>query len=128
MKNYDVLLIFPPDETPDQRQANLKTIEDLVKKFSGTVTQKIELGKKVLGYSLRKFREGYVWAIELQVHPSKIQEVRNALQLQENLLKFMITIKVPVKIKVSAHPAPAAKPPIPGRPAGSSSPAAVTSR
>lgn len=133
MKNYEAILIFPPEETPDQRQAGLKAVEEIVKKTGGSIPQKLEIGKKLLGYPLKKFREGSIWVFDIQADPSKLQEIRTSFQLQENILKFMITVKVPVKVQPApAKPAattaaPQVKP-IPGRPSGTSSPAAVTTR
>ena len=118
MKPYEALFIFPPEATPEVRKNQDKNLEELLKKFGGTIVQKTEWGKKLLGYPLKKFREGYFLLLEFQMESLNMTEFRKGLELQEGLLKFMVTVKNPKtekrpvktaeKIPASAAPSPTA--------------------
>ncbi len=93
MKQYEGVLIYPPESTPEVRKTQDKGFEDLVQKLQGKMLQKNEWGKKSLGYPLKKFREGFFVIADFEMDPSKMTEFRNSLELQEDLLKFMVTVK-----------------------------------
>src|SRR3989338_869000 len=93
MKAYEGVFIFPPDAASEARKAQEKQIEDAIKKLQGVITQKTEWGKKPLGYLIRKYREGIFLIVDFQVDPLKMKELRNLFELQEDLLKFMVTVK-----------------------------------
>lgn len=111
MKSYEGLFIFPPESTPDVRKNQLKNLDDLIAKFKGQVQQKNEWGKKPLGYLIRKYQEGYTLVYDFQMDPAHATEFRRGLELQEDLMKFMVTVKHPVKVvekKAPSAPKPAA--------------------
>ena len=115
MKAYEGVFIFPPEAAGDGRKAQLKSLEDLIVKFQGAVIQKNEWGKRPLGYPLRKFREGYFVVADFEMPTSQAVEFRKSLELQEDIMKYMITIKKEAKPeKKPAAKAPAA-PTAPGR-------------
>ena len=112
MKAYEGFFIFPPESNPDLRKTEIHQLEEGVKKFGGAVLQKIEAGKRPLGYPVRKFREGYVWIVDFQMDSLKAPEFRKALELQEGLLKYMVVVKKKVKpSKKSAGKTPHASAP-----------------
>ena len=125
MKAYEGLFVFPPDSTPDVRKNQLKNLDDLISKFKGVVTQKVEWGKKVMGYPIRKSAEGHMLVYDFQMDPSHAQEFRKGLDLQEDLMKYMVTIKAQEKVKQDKKPAAPAVSPAPAasRPAAKPSPA-----
>ncbi len=110
MNSYEGLFIFPPDSTPEARKNQLKNLDDLIAKFKGQITQKNEWGKKSIGYSIRKFSEGHCLVYDFQMDPSQATEFRKGLELQEDLLKFMVTIKRSPKIEKKSAASKAAKP------------------
>jgi len=103
MKSYDGLFIFKPRETPDTRKNQIGALENLIKKFEGSVKNKNEWGDKPLGYPLRKFREGYFLILDFQMNPARMAEFRNALGHQEALLNVMLTVQDPKSLKPSAE-------------------------
>ena len=103
MKGYELLCIFPPEAAPDVQKTQGSNLEALVKKFNGTVSEKLELGRKSLGYPIKKFREGNLMLFHFQMDSLKTTEFRKALELEENLLKYMLTIR---NQKSETKPAP----------------------
>ena len=93
MTSYEGVFIFPPEAAGDTRKAQLKNLDELIGKFQGSVIQKNEWGKRPLGYPIRKIREGYFVVVEFGMPPSQATEFRKLLELQEDILKYMITVK-----------------------------------
>ena len=94
MKSYEGVIIFPPESTPEVRKNQLQGLDDLIRKHSGSVTQKLEWGKRLLGYPLKKHREGYILVVDFQMDPKNTVEFRKNLELQDDILHYMITIKL----------------------------------
>lgn len=88
MKKYEGLFVFPAESSDDFGAE----IESWLKKFNGKVLQKNDLGKKVLTSSVKKFREGRMIVTDLEIDPAQIKPLRNMLELQENLISYMISI------------------------------------
>lgn len=105
MKKYEGLFIFPPEVTGESHKDPASEVAKWIEKFQGKVLQKIDLGKKRLGHLIGKYREGRMFVFDYEMDPSKTQEFRKELELQENLLKYMIS--VPPK-KVTLPPVPVA--------------------
>jgi small subunit ribosomal protein S6 len=107
MKEYEGLFIFPPESGPDTRKQEISTVEGLIKKSNGSILNKAEWGRKPLGYTIKKFKEGYFLILDFQMDPSKIKELREGLQLQESLIKFLLTVKpAQAAVKKSAEKKP----------------------
>lgn len=90
LKTYDCLVIFPPTVTGlDTKNA----FEELVKKCGGQILNRIEMGKRFLGYPVKKLKEGYLAAFDVQLDPAQMGELRRSLDLSEEILKYTIVIK-----------------------------------
>ncbi len=100
MRVYEGIFIFSPESTPDHRKNQDTLVTGLVQKFSGQVVNITELGKKALGYYVQKFKEGFFVVVEFKMAPEKMVEFDQALRLQNEILKFMLTVKQEVKAKV----------------------------
>jgi len=108
MKKYEGLFIFPPEVTGEGHKDPAADVTKWIEKFQGKILQKTDLGKKPLGYLLGKYREGKMFVFEYEMDPSRTQEFRKELELQESLLKYMVSI--PPK-KVVLPPLPVAMAP-----------------
>ncbi len=98
MKKYEGLFIFPAEGDKDYGTDAAKWIE----KFQGKILHKNELGKKTLGHPLAKSRDGKVYVFDFEMDSSRMQDFRKDLELQEALLKYMITVQDPKKAKAIA--------------------------
>lgn len=108
MKSYEGVFIFPPEAAAETRKAQFKNLDDLLAKFQAEIVLKNEWGKRPLGYTVRKFNEGHFCVIDYKMDPAKAVEFRKALQLQEDVIKYMITLK---------NLMPDKRPPKPSKPA-----------
>ncbi|OGW78748.1 MAG: 30S ribosomal protein S6 [Omnitrophica bacterium GWA2_52_8] len=122
MKLYETLILLPPDTASDTREKQIKGVEDLISKYSGKIKQKNDLGKKYLGYAIQKHKEAQGFVFDFEMPPSQLEEFRKGLELQDFILKYMVSIKImsekkPVAAAIAA-PAPATaktRPNFPGR-------------
>ncbi len=73
-------------------QNMLKGCPKWVEKFQGKVIQKTDLGKKPLGHMIKKYKDGRMFLFEFEMDSSRTQDFRKDLELQENLLKYMVSI------------------------------------
>ena len=93
MKAYEGVFIFPPDASAEAGKEQFKKLDDLFTKFQANVLQKNDWGKKSLGYAIRKFHEAHFLIVDFQLESTKMPEFVKALELQEDILKYMITVK-----------------------------------
>jgi len=92
MRKYEGLFIFPPEVTGESHKDFSAEVTKWIEKFQGKITQKTDLGKKPIGHPLKKFKEGKVLVFNFEMDPARMQEFRKELELQETLLKYMVTI------------------------------------
>ena len=107
MKKYEGLFIFPPEITGESHKDPAAEVTKWIEKFQGKVIQKIDLGKKPLGHMIRKYKDGKMFLFEFEMDPSRTQDFRKELELQENLLKYMVSVpaKKPVLAPLPVAPA-----------------------
>ena len=90
MKKYEGLFIFPPDEGPDASKAEEARLEETITRFGGKVLERHDWGKRLLGYSIRKHREGKILLWNFEMAGDQIVELRRQLELNEKILKSTI--------------------------------------
>ncbi len=106
MKKYEALVIFSPSVTGlDTKNA----FEELAKKSGGNILNRVEMGKRFLGYPVKKSKEGYVVAFDFELMPDKVAELKRSLDLNEDVLKYTIVIKETSKAAIKLGAAPAEK-------------------
>lgn len=59
-----------------------------------------KIGEKKLAYEINKDTKGYYTAINFKCEPSSIAELSRMLQLDDNIIRFMVNKEWPSKIKV----------------------------
>ena len=90
MKKYEALIIFSPAITGLDTK---NSFEELIKKSGGNILNRLEMGKRFLGYPVKKSKEGYVVAFDFELSPDKMTEFRRSLDLTEDILKYTVVIK-----------------------------------
>lgn len=103
VRKYEGLFIFPPQEVPDALKQEEKRIEELLRRFGGRNFEHKDWGRRLLGFPLKKVKEGrfVVWNFEME--PGQLGEFQKALHLEETLLKATLVkplVPKPVKEKV----------------------------
>ena len=114
METYEALVIFPSQAAAEPLSDGKNAFEDLIKKYEGKILNRTELGRRLLGYVIKKTREGYFASFDFELAPDKIQPLSYALRLSEGVVKFTIVRKAKPRaarrLKVASKPKPAQAP------------------
>ena len=93
MKTYEALVIYPSQATGEGQHDSKNIFEETVKKYGGKVLNRSELGRRPLGYAVKKSKEGHLVSFFFEVAPDQLDALRRSLQLAEEILKFTIVAK-----------------------------------
>ena len=110
MRTYEGLFIFPVEEKGKSFDEREKAVQAVIKKHGGSVGQKTDLGKKALGYIVKKNKEGRLLVCDISIDPAKMGSLRNDLELAEDAIKYTITLKNPSLQKEAGAPEKEKKP------------------
>ena len=110
MKTYEILVIYPFQTTGEGHHDPKNVFEEIVKKHEGKVLNRTELGRRLLGYVVKKSKEGHVVSFLVEFPPSQLDALRHSLQLTEEILKFTIVAKT--KAELLRHVKPALSQPV----------------
>lgn len=122
MKSYDLVYIIRPDLEADALKAVVDRMSQRITDQAGTIEAIDVWGKKRMMYTVGKFREGHFVHTRFSIDPQRVEEIRRAAALTEDVLRATITKavgKLPeAKVEPSAPaaapaPAPAAETPEP---------------
>lgn len=105
-KAYEIVFILHPDLEEAQVQASIDRISTRITERGGTVTSVEPWGKRKLAYSIQKLREGTYVLIRFELESLKVQDLRNSVALVEEVIRFAITLAVPVRPRPKAPETP----------------------
>jgi small subunit ribosomal protein S6 len=107
-KPYEIVLILRPDLDDAQVRAATERVAARIAERGGEVQSVEPWGKRRLAYAIAKHREGSYVLIRFLLDPRSVQDLKQAVSLSEEVVRFLLTEAVPVR----AQPVPAAKGPV----------------
>ena len=108
LKQYEALIITNSQATSEG--PSKPVFEEILGKQGGKVVGQLDLGRRRLGYPVKKIREGHVTNYEFELTPEKIQELTRSLELSDAILKYTLVLKPkPLRQKKRRKPKAAAK-------------------
>ncbi len=94
MRNYEVAYISDAD-LDDQSQAELEEkVGGWISAAGGRVVETDRWGSRQLAYPIQKKNEGYYVFIHAELPPQAGSELERDMQLNESILRFMITLQL----------------------------------
>lgn len=91
MNRYEVAVVLSSTLTDEQRQAEMEAVKDYITKYSGSVTNVDEWGRKKLAYPILKQEEAYYYFIKCEGQPELAVELERELRLRnETILRYLI--------------------------------------
>jgi small subunit ribosomal protein S6 len=111
MPSYETLCIFHP-ELPEARVKELSAwMQKIVEGASGTVIRADEWGMRDLAHLIKKQRRGYYILLEYDAPGATVKELERNLRINENVLRFLSTVRKPVAAEPSVQPSSTPAPP-----------------
>ncbi len=87
---YELMLLVKPLTNEDIKDKVLSKIEKQVKELKGKFEVKESIGKRLLSYAIKKFKEGYYLLADVELEPEDLVEFRRGLSLQNDVLRFLL--------------------------------------
>jgi small subunit ribosomal protein S6 len=103
LRTYEAVVIFTPQIAGEALVQGKNIFEGVLTKQGGKIINAVDMGKRVLGYIIKKMKEGCCLAFDFELEPDKANSLREALKLVDGILKFTIVVKQvakPVKRRV----------------------------
>ena len=90
-KSYELTVIFPLTlKEKEKAREELKKEQEKVAK----IEKETDWGEKKLAYPIKKNERGHFYFYELKASPEKIKTLDGWLKLNENILRYLIVLKV----------------------------------
>ena len=92
MRSYEVVIIAHPDLEETAFEAVIEKIQGWITDVDGSVEKIDRWGRRRMAYKIRKQREGQYVLIKAQMPSSFVAELERNLQLQEPVMRYMVTV------------------------------------
>lgn len=102
-RNYELVLLLPPDLEKKDQLSLFQLIEEEIKKEKGKVVEKKDWGRKRLSYKINHHEEGdyFLWQVVFP-QPPQLSKINLFFKREERLLRYLWTrTKLAVKGKKS---------------------------
>jgi small subunit ribosomal protein S6 len=109
-KNYELLLALSEDTTEADQKGLIKSLEDIIGKAKGEISQTESWGKRSLAFSIKKNKNAFYYLVDFTGEGSLPKVLSDSLRIEDKVLRFIIAERQkPVKAKKKAKTAPAKK-------------------
>ena len=93
MRNYEILMILPPESDEQVVGRVVDRITQNVTSGGGKVERIDRWGRRRLAYEIAHQQEGYYLLVDATAEPAAIKEVDRVLSLVDEVLRFKTTVK-----------------------------------
>lgn len=104
LRTYEIVSFFTPQMAGEVLQQGKSVMEAIVQKQGGKVINVTDLGKRMLGYRVKKMNEGYCLVFDCELEPSSVAGLKHALQLTDEVLKFTVVTKAVLRARTYKRP------------------------
>lgn len=103
-KAYEMVFILRPDLEEPQVRDVVQRVEGRIAERGGILLATEPWGKRRLAYPIAKHREGYYVFSRFELDGQRVQDLKNAVSLVEEVIRFLVVEALPT----APTPAPAA--------------------
>jgi small subunit ribosomal protein S6 len=93
MRKYETVFISHPDLQEQARKDLFEKVKNIVAKENGILVDFDDWGNKKLTYEIRKHTRGHYVCMTFGGDGNTVQEMERIFRLDDNILKFMTTLK-----------------------------------
>jgi len=101
MNLYETMFVLKPTLTPEETQAKIQMIKDVITSQGGEIAGVEDWGNKKLAYKVQKFDRGYYFVCYFKSAGKAILELERIYKVTEDVIKFM-TLKYEKKVELKA--------------------------
>jgi small subunit ribosomal protein S6 len=98
---YETMFILKPTLTPEETQARINFIKDVITSQGGEIVATEDWGNKKLAYKVQKFDRGYYYVAYFKSEGKVVLELERIYTITEDVIKFM-TLKYQKQAEVKA--------------------------
>jgi len=84
------MFIVNPQLSDEDTEKTINGIQDEIKKNDGRIVQVQPLGKQLLAYPIKKFRDGYYVLVHFEGEGKLIEKISPKYRINENILRSLI--------------------------------------
>jgi len=99
MKTYELTYIISPEVNSEQIESKEKEIEGSIQTGQGVIIKQSKAAAKTLAYPIGGFSSGFFGVIEFQLEEEKLSAVKEGFNKDGKIIRNMLLIKEPVRIK-----------------------------
>lgn len=99
MQSYNLTIVVDGKMTPAKRKSVKDGLEKIVSTLKGKIEKVDDLGEKELAYTIKKSNSGYFLNFKLNLETTKTKDLLSKLQLDDNLLRYLLVRKEEEKVK-----------------------------
>ena len=107
---YEVSFLVNPNISQDDLDYLLKQIKDTINRLGGKIVKDFSGKKIALAYPIKKLKQAYLYSVDFEVEPSKINEIKYHITESKPILRHLIITKRVVKPKPIIAKIPKIKP------------------
>jgi len=93
MREYEILLMLPPDAEDSVVDGVVERIKGVVAKQGGEVGAVDKWGRRRLAYEIAKQTEGYYVAATFTTEPDAVLELDRVLTLADEVIRFKVVLR-----------------------------------
>ena len=90
LRKYELMVVVKALLPDDVRIKSLESVKSIIADNGGAIKSTDIWGKKYLAYKIDGHNEGYYVVYEVELPPASLNEVNKSLNLQSELLRFII--------------------------------------
>jgi len=99
MKTYELTYLISPELSLEEAQGLISKIEPILQKEEGVLIENKVQKTIRLGYEIKNRRQAHLAVLVFQINPEKIRSLQKNLKEIPEILRFLISIVKPVKVK-----------------------------
>ena len=88
-RTYELMFIVRPDMTEEDQDKLISTLETAVTSSGGQVKSMEKMGKRRLGYMVRRFHDGMYILLTFEGSGGLVHELERRLRVTEPVIKFL---------------------------------------
>jgi len=99
MKTYELTYIISPEITSEEAEAKSKEFERILQDKEGVILSQTIPSARTLSYPIEGRSSGFFGIIEFEADPEKLPEIKETLNKDGKLVRYIVIIKKAVKVR-----------------------------